>query len=93
MPAAEGNLSGGVLGGLPIRIGGAALHIVDLLAVELERDQKFDQRLHVALPRQDTSGWSRNGAQVAGADGREADAAWASYIDDATCGEVAFECA
>ena len=41
----EGDLSRGVLRRLPVRVIGAALDVVDRLAIELERDAQLDQRL------------------------------------------------
>ena len=49
----EGDQPRGVLRGLPVGVVGAALDVVDLLAIEIERHAQFDQRLHLALPRQD----------------------------------------
>ena len=48
---------------------GAAVDVVDLLAIDLEGNTQLDQRLYLALPGDDavTRGGNRN--QVAGADG------------------------
>ena len=62
---------------------GAALDVVDLLAIEIERHAQFDQRLHLALPREDVVSRRLDVAQVAGADGRQRDAARSLHVDDA----------
>ena len=69
----------------------AALDVVDLLAIEFERHAQFDQRFHLALPRQDAVSRRRDRAQVAGADGRQRDAARSLHVDDAPRGQVALE--
>ena len=41
----EGDLPRGVLHRLPVGVVGAALHVVDLLAIQFERDAEFDDGL------------------------------------------------
>src|SRR5260370_33622654 len=65
----KGDLLGGVLGRLPIRVVGAAFDIVDHLAVEVERNAQLYQCLDLALPREDALAGSRDILQVTGADG------------------------
>src|SRR5215813_4096503 len=77
--------------GLPIRIVGAALHVIDLLAIELEGDAKLDERLDFTLSRENSVSGRRDVAQMAGADGGESDAAWTLHVDDAPAREVAFD--
>src|SRR5882757_4682799 len=87
----KGYLFGGVLRRLPVRIVGAAFHVVDHLAVQLERHTQLDQRLDLALPGEDAVPRRRDILQMAGADGREGGAARPLHIHDAASGEVAFE--
>ena len=70
---------------------GAALHVVDRLAIELERNAQLDQRFHLALPRDDAVGRRLYGAQVAGADGGQRGAARRMHVDHAPSGEIALE--
>src|SRR5207244_1676487 len=76
---------------LPVRIVGAALDVVDRLAVELEGHAQLDQRLDLALPGDDALRWGRDVVQVAGADGGESLAARPLHIDHAPPGEIALE--
>ena len=69
----KGQQPRGVLGGLPVGIVGAALDVVDLLAVEFEGNAELDQRLDLALARQDAVAGSSDIAQMAGADGGQRD--------------------
>ena len=62
----------GVLGRLPVGVVGAALDVVDLLAIEFERNAQFDQRLHLALPGDDAVARRGDVAQMTGADRRQA---------------------
>ena len=87
----EGHLLGGVLRRLPIRIIGAALDIVDLLARQFERHSHFDQRLHLALARDDAIAGSRDRAQMSGADGRERRPGRALRIDNTPRREIALQ--
>src|SRR5262249_28876923 len=87
----KGGGAGGVLGGLPVRVVGAALHVVDLLAVELERRAYLDQRLHLALPGHEPVSERPDVAQVARAHGGEGDAGRALHVDDTPPREVALE--
>src|SRR5260221_425691 len=87
----KGNLSSGVLRRLPVRIVGAAFHIVDHLAVQVEWHTQLDQRLHLALPGKDAVPRRCDILEMARADGREGDAARPLHIHDAASGEVAFE--
>src|SRR5262249_22308117 len=80
-----------ILGGLPVGIIRAALHVIDLLAIELERYAQLDERFHLALPREDAVAWRLDRAQVAGSDGRKGDTPWSLDVDDAPRGEVALE--
>ena len=87
----KGDFLGGVLGRLPVGIVGAALDIVDHLAVQFERHAQFDQRLDLALAGEDAVARRRDSAQMAGADRRERGAARTGDIDDAPPGEVALQ--
>ena len=49
----KGDLARGVLCRLPVGIVRAALHVVNLLAIELERNAQLDQRLDFALSGED----------------------------------------
>jgi len=64
----KGDLARGILRRLPVGITRAALDIVDRLAVELEGNAQFDERLHRALPGDDAVRRRRDVLQVAGAD-------------------------
>ena len=68
----KGHPPRGVLGRLPVRVVGAALDVVDLLAIELERNAQFDERFHLALPRKNSVARRLDIAQMAGADGGSA---------------------
>ncbi len=81
----------GVLRRLPVGIVRAALDVVDLLAVELERDPEFDQRLDLALPREHALARRGDRLEVAGADRGKAGAARPLDVDHAPSGEVALE--
>src|SRR5204862_3467202 len=70
---------------------GAALDIVDHLAVEIERDAQLDQRPHLALASENAVSRRSNRLQMARADGSEGDAVRPLQVDDTTPGEVAFE--
>src|ERR1700719_3560531 len=80
-----------IFGGLPIRIVGATLHVVDLLAIELERNAELDERFDLALSGKDSVSRRRDIAQMPGADGGGGDAAWTLHVDDAPACEVAFD--
>src|SRR4029077_16806137 len=86
-----GNLLRGVLRWLPVGIVRAALDVVDLLAVELERDPEFDQRLNLALSRDHAFARRGNWLEVAGSDRGEAGAAGLLDVDDSASGEIALE--
>ena len=66
--------------GLPIRIVGAPLHVIDLLAIELEGDPKLDERIDFTLSRKNSVSWRRDVAQMAGADGGESNAARTLHV-------------
>ena len=68
-----------------------ALHVVDLLTVELERDPQFDQRHHFALPREDAIVRRPDRLEMTGADGGKADAARSVNVDHAPTGEITLE--
>ena len=87
----KGEPSRSILRGLPVRVVRAALHVVDLLAIEIERGAQFDQRFHLTLSRKDIFSWCLDVTQVAGADGRERNAAWSLHVHNAPAGEVALE--
>src|SRR6185312_2666989 len=81
----------GILGGLPVGIVGAALDIVDLLAIELEGHAQLDQRLDLALPRQDSVCGRLEVLQMARADGGKRHSARPLHVDDAPPGQIALE--
>ena len=81
----------GVLRRLPVGVVRAPLHVVDLLTIELERDPQLDQRLDLALPREDALARRRDRLEVAGADGGKADTARPVDVDHAPSGEVALK--
>ena len=85
----KGQPSRRVLQGLPVRVVRAALHVVNLLAIEIERNAQFDERLHLTLPCNDIVSRRLEVAQVAGSDRREGGAGRSLHIDDAPRGEVA----
>jgi hypothetical protein len=87
----KGQQPRGVLGGLPIRIVGAALHVIDLLAIELEGNAQFDQRLDLALSRQDSVSGCCDIAQMARADGGKRNSTRPLHVDDAPPGQVALD--
>src|SRR5580700_4370349 len=41
-----------VLRGLPVRVIGSALHVVDLLPIKIKRHAQLNERVHLTLPRQ-----------------------------------------
>ena len=81
----------GVLQGLPVRVVRAALHVIDLLAIEIERNAQFDERLHLTLSRDDIVSRRLEVAQVAGSDRREGGAGRSLHVDNATPGEIALQ--
>ena len=85
-----GNLLRGVLCGLPVGIVCPAFHVVDLLAIQFERDAKLHQRLDIPLPREESVDGRRNRLEVP-TDGGKADAARAAHVNDAPSGEMALE--
>ena len=87
----EGDLARGVLHRLPVRILGAALDVVDRLAIELERHAQLDQRFHLALPRDDAVPRRLDVPQVAGADGGQPGPARCLHVHHAPPGQVALE--
>src|SRR5208283_4125345 len=87
----EGELARGVLGGLPVGVVGATIHVVDGLAVEVEGNAQLHEGLHFALPGEDAVLGRRNLLQVAGADGGEGRACGTLNVDDAAPGEVAMQ--
>ena len=87
----EGDLARRVLRRLPVRVVGAALHVVDCLAIELERDAQLDQRFHLALPRDDAVPRRLDAPQVAGADGGQPGPPRRLHVDHAPSGQVALE--
>ena len=87
----EGDLLRRILHRLPVGVLGAALDVVDRLAIEIERHPQLDQRLDDALPREDAVAGRRDRAQMAGADGGQAGAARPVHVDDAPSGKVALE--
>ncbi len=74
-PQLLGDLLRRVLGRLPVRVVRAAGDVVDLLAIELEGDPEFDQRLDLALSREHALARRRDRLEVAGPDGGKADPA------------------
>src|SRR6202043_3784651 len=70
----KGDLSRGVLRRLPVRVVRATGDVLNRLTIQLERNTQLDQRLHLALSRDDAVSGSRDRPQVTGADGGEADA-------------------
>ena len=66
----ERYLSRCILGRLQVRILGSALHVVDLLAIEFERDAQLGQRLDFTLSREDAVARRGDRRQVARANGR-----------------------
>ena len=70
---------------------GAALHVVDLLAIEIERHAQFHQRVDLALPCDDAFSRRLDVAQVPGADGRQRHAARPMHIDDAPRRQIALQ--
>ena len=88
-----GDLLCGVLRRLPVGVARTALHVVDLLTIELERDTQLDQRLDLALPRENAIARRRDRLEVAGADGGKADTARPVDVHHAPPSEVALNCA
>src|SRR5262249_2720335 len=86
-----GDLLCGVLRRLPVRVACTPFHVVDLLTIELERDPQLDQRLDLALPREDAIARRRDRLEGAGADGGKADTARSADVDHAPSGEVALK--
>jgi hypothetical protein len=81
----------GVFRRLPVGIVCAAFHVVDLLAIQLERNSKLHQCLDVTLPCDDPVPGCSNRLEVAGADCGKGDAARALHVDHAPSGEMALE--
>jgi hypothetical protein len=76
---------------LPIRVVGAALDVVDCLAIEFKRKAQFHQRPHLALPGENAVPLADNRTQMSGADRGERDTRRSLYIDHPPPGEIAFE--
>jgi hypothetical protein len=76
---------------LPVRVARTALHVVNLLTIELERDPQLDQRLDLALSRENAIARRRDRLEVAGADGGKADTARAANVHHAPPREVALK--
>src|ERR1700722_11659278 len=87
----KGDLPRGVLRRLPVRVVGAALDVIDGMAIQVERNTQLDQRLYFTLPRDDAFRRRGDGPQVAGADSREQGASRPVQVDDAPSGEIALE--
>src|ERR1700722_2827083 len=86
-----GDLLRGVLGRLPVRVVRPPLDVVDLLAIELEGNPEFDQRLDVALSRENALARCRDHLDVARSDRGKTGAARPLDVDHASPGEVALE--
>jgi hypothetical protein len=65
----EGEFARGVFGGLPVRIIGAAFHIINHLSLEIEWYTQLDERLGLALAGVHTFSGRRDCTQVASPDG------------------------
>jgi hypothetical protein len=87
----EGDQPCGVFQWLPVRIVRAALHVVDGMAIQLERDTQFDERFHLALPGDDAVSRRSDIAHMAGADCGERGAAWIPHVHHTPRREVALE--
>jgi len=74
-----------------LRIVGATLHVVDLLAIEFEGNAELDQRLDLALSRKDSSAGRREVAQMACADGGKSNSTRPLHVDDAPPGKIALD--
>ena len=85
------DLPGGVLGGLPIGILCAAIHVVDRRPRQLEGHPQFHQRLCLPLSGEDIFRRRRDREQVAGANRRQTNSTGTRHIDDAPAGEITFE--
>src|SRR5262249_40339201 len=86
-----GNLLRSVLRRLPVGVVRTPFHVINLLAIEFERNPQLDQRLDLALPRKDALAGFRNRLEVASADGGKADTTWPVHVDHAPPREVALE--
>src|SRR5262245_20157248 len=86
-----GDLLRGVLRRLPVRVARIALHVVNLLTIELERDPQLDQCLDLALSRENAIARRRDRLEVAGADSGKADTARAANVYHAPPREVALK--
>src|SRR6202051_1745421 len=87
----KGDLSRSLLRGLPVRVIRASINVINSVAIQFERNAQFDERLYLALPRDDAFRRGRDCPQVAGADGREVCASRPLYIDHAPSCEVTLE--
>src|SRR5262249_16726775 len=83
-----GDFFGCVFCRLPIRIPRTPFHVVDLLAIQYERNAKLDQRPDLALSREDSVAGRSNRLDVASADRRKTNAAWPVDVDHAAGGEI-----
>src|SRR6516164_5380563 len=84
-----GDPLGSVLRWLPIGIVRTAFYVVDLLAIKLERDPELNQRLHLALTREDVVARCSDRLKMTRADRGEANAPGPVHVDDAPSGEKA----
>ena len=87
----EGDALGGILHRLPVRVVGATLHVVDLLAIQFERDAQFDDRFDDALTGQDALGGRLDLGQMAGADRGQGWALRAFDVNHAPGSKIALE--
>jgi hypothetical protein len=72
----KGDQSRSVLRGLPVRVVRATIDVVNTFAIQFKGNTKFDQRLHLALVRDNAFCWGGDRPQVTGPDGRKAGAGW-----------------
>src|ERR1700678_1950875 len=87
----KSDLAGRVFRGLPIRVVGAALNVVDGLAIQFKWKTQFHQRLHFALSRENAVFQSVNLTQMAGAPRGEPSACRPLHVHHTASGEVTFE--
>src|SRR5215467_10305247 len=87
----KGDRFGRVLCRLPVRVVGAALDVVDHLAVEFERNAQLDQSLDLALPGNDAVARRRDIQQMPGADRGQSRAARAMQVDNAASGKITLQ--
>src|SRR5262249_12479247 len=86
-----GYLLCGVLRRLPVGVVRAPLHVINLLTIKVERHAQLDQRVDLALPREDALARRLDRLEVPDADGGKADTARRVDVNHVPSGEIALK--